>query len=64
MKQIMEVQAKRKDDFDAKLPKDHGIQTRGMLLLYGNHHEEFPDKLHTRWMGPNRVTYIFQNGSL
>ena len=60
----MEVQAKRKDDFDAKLPKDHGIQTGGMVLLYDNQHEEFLSKLHIRWMGPYRVTYIFQNGSL
>ena len=58
------MQAKRKDDFDAKLPKDHGIQTGGKVLLYDNRHEEFSGKLHTRWMGPYRVTYIFQNGSL
>ena len=25
LKQTMAVQAKRKDDFDAKLPKDHGF---------------------------------------
>ena len=64
LKQTMKVQAKRKDDFDAKLPKDHGIQTEGMVLLYDNRHEEFLDKLHTRWMGPYMVTYIFENGSL
>ena len=64
LKQIMEVQAKRKDNFDAKLSNDHGIQTGGMVVLHDNHHEEFPDKLHTRWMGPYRVTYIFQNRSL
>ena len=44
----MEVQAKRKEDFDAKLPKDHRIQTGGMVLLYDNRHEDFPSKLHTR----------------
>ena len=64
LKQTMEVQAKRKDNFDAKLPKDHGIQTGRMVLLYDNCYEEFPGKLHTRWMEPYKVTYIFQNGSL
>ena len=60
----MEVQAKMKDNFDAKLSKDHGIQIGGMVLLYDNRHEEYMGKLHTRWMGPYKVTYIFQNGSL
>ena len=60
----MEVQTKRKDEFDAKLPKDHGIQTGGMVLLYDNRYEYFSGKLHTRWMGPYRVTEVFQNGSL
>ena len=64
LKQTMKVQAKRKNNFDAKLPKDHGIQTEGMVLFYDNCHEELPSKLHTRWMGPYRVTYIFQNRSL
>lgn len=62
--QTMEVQAKRKGEFDAKLPKDHGIHTGGMVLLYDNRYEDFPGKLHTRWMGPYRVTEVFQNGSL
>jgi hypothetical protein len=64
LQQTMEVQAKRKDEFDAKLPKDHGIHTGGMDLLYDNRYEDFPGKLHTRWMGPYRVTEVFQNGSL
>ena len=59
LEQTVEVQAKRKDDFNAKLPKDHGIQTGGMVLLYGNRYEDFPGKLHTRWMGPYRVTQVF-----
>ena len=56
LQQTIEMQAKKKEDFDAKLSKDHGIQTGGMVLLYENHHEDFPGKLHTRWMGPYRVT--------
>ena len=64
LEQTMNVQAKRNDDFDAKLPKDYGIQTKGMVLLYDNRHEDFLGKLHTRWMGPYKVTEIFQNGSL
>ena len=42
----MEVQAKKKDDFNAKLSKDHKIQTGGMVLVSDNRHEEFPGKLH------------------
>ena len=44
LEQTMEVQAKRKEDFDAKLPKAHGIWTRGMVLLYDNRHEDFLEK--------------------
>jgi hypothetical protein len=64
LQQTLEVQAKRKDDFDAKLPKDHGVNTGCMVLLYDNRYEDFPGKLHTRWMGPYKVTEVFQNGSL
>ena len=34
------------------------------MLLYDNRHKEFPGKLHTRWMGPYKVTQIYSNGSL
>ena len=64
LEQTMKVQAKKKEDFDTKLPKDHGIQTGGMELFYDNRHEDFPSKLHTRWMGPYKVIKNFQNGSL
>ena len=64
LEQTMEVQAKRKEDFDAKLSRDHGIQTGMMVLFYDNRHEDFLGKLHTRWMGPYRVTEIFQNRPL
>jgi hypothetical protein len=64
LEQTTEIQAKRKENFDAKLPKDHGIHTGGMVLLYDNRYEDFPGKLHTRWMGPYRVTEIYRNGSL
>src|SRR5450759_4855007 len=64
LNQTLEVQTKRKEDFDAKLPKEHGIQTGGLVLLYDNQHKDFPGKLHTRWMGPYRVTEVLQNGSL
>ena len=52
LERTKKVQAKRKEDFDAKLPKEHGIREGGMVLLYDNRHEDFPGKLHTRWMGP------------
>ena len=59
-----DIQARRKIEFDRKLPKDHGIKVGGMVLLYDNQHKDFTRKLHTRWMGPYKVNYIFPNGSL
>jgi hypothetical protein len=59
-----QVQMKRKEDYDRKIPTDHGIREQGLVLLYDNRHKEFPGKLHTRWMGPYRVCQIFPNGSL
>ena len=59
-----EVQTKRKEEFDSKLPDDHGITPGGLVLLYDNRHKQFPGKLHTRWMGPYRVTEVYLNGSL
>ena len=59
-----EVQTKRKKEFDSKLPEDHGIRKGGLVLLYDNHHKQFPGKLHTRWMGPYKVTTVYPNGSL
>ena len=61
LEQIEEVQAKRKEDFDSKLPDDHGIIQGGLVLLYDNRHKQFPGKLHTRWMGPYRVTAVYPN---
>ena len=42
-----EVQARRKTEFDEKLPKDPGIKVGGMVLLYDNCYKDFPWKLHT-----------------
>jgi len=64
LEQTLTVQTERKEKFDAKLPWDHGIRREGLVLLYDNRHERFPGKLHTRWMGPYRVTEVFENGSL
>ena len=64
LERTLEVQAKRKVEYDGKLPKNHGIKLGGMVLLYDNHHKEFPGKLHTHWMEPYKVNYIFPNGSL
>lgn len=58
------VQANHKERFDAKVPRSNGIQQGGLVLLYDNRHEQFSSKLHTRWMGPYRVTETFENGSL
>ena len=64
LEQTEEIQTKRKKEFDSKLPKDHGIREGGLVLLYDNRHKQFPGKLHTRWMGPYKVTTIYPNGSL
>ena len=60
----VEIQAKRKEDFSAKIPECQGIEEDGFVLLYDNRHKEFPGKLHTRWMEPYKVTKIYPNGSL
>jgi hypothetical protein len=64
LERTAQVQIKRKEDYDRKIPTDHGIREQGLVLLYDNRHKEFPGKLHTRWMGPYRVRQIFPNGSL
>ena len=38
----IEVQTKRKEEFDSKLPDDHGITPGGLVLLYDNRHKQFP----------------------
>ena len=58
------MQAKRKGDFDDKLPKSQGIEEGGLVLLYDNRHKEFLGKLRMRWMGPYKVTKIYSNESL
>ena len=60
----IEVQTKRKEEFDSKLPDDHGITPGGLVLLYDNRHKQFPGKLHTRWMGTYKVTEVYPNRSL
>ena len=64
LEQTEEVQTKRKKEFDSKLPEDHGIRKGGLVLLYDNRHKQFPGKLHTKWMGPYKVTTVYPNGSL
>jgi hypothetical protein len=64
LERTAQVQMKRKEDYDRKIPTDHRIWEQGLVLFYDNRHKEFPGKLHTRWMGPYRVCQIFPNGSL
>ena len=59
-----EVQSKRKEDFDRKIPANHGIAEGCLVLLYDNRHKEFPGKLHIRWLGPYHVVQVFSNGTL
>ena len=53
----------RKKEFDSKLLEDHGIREGGLVPLYDNRHKQFPGKLHTRWMGPYKVTTVYPNRS-
>jgi hypothetical protein len=64
LERIVNVQMRKKEDYDRKIPTDHGIREQGLVLFYDNRHKEFPGKLHTRWMDPYRVCQIFPNGSL
>jgi hypothetical protein len=64
LERTAQVQMRRKEDYDRKIPTDHGIREQGLVLLYDNRHKEFPGKLQTRWMGPYQVCQIFPNGSL
>lgn len=64
LERTMDIQAKKKEEYDAKLPGDNGIEKGGLMLLYDNRHKQFPGKLHTRWMGPYKVTKIYPNGTL
>jgi transposase InsO family protein len=58
------TQNRRKENFDRKLPQDTGIREGKLVLLFDNRHINFPGKLQTRWMGPFRVSEIFDNGTL
>jgi hypothetical protein len=64
LEKTVNVQMRRKEDYDRKSPADHGIREQGLVLLYDNRHKEFLGQLHTRWMGPYQVCQIFPNGSL
>jgi hypothetical protein len=48
LERTTQVQMKRKEDYDRKIPTDYGIREQGLVLLYDNRHKDFPGKLHTR----------------
>ena len=58
LKQTRKIHEKRKVVFDKKLPEENGITEGKMVLLYDSRHQNFPDKLHTRWMGPYLVDKV------
>ena len=47
LQQTREVQALRKQAYDEKIPKDHGITEGSLVQLYDNRYREFPGKLYT-----------------
>ncbi|KAL3698608.1 hypothetical protein R1sor_012684 [Riccia sorocarpa] len=57
------IQEKRKENHDKRLKKID-VKDEDLVLLYDNRHLKFPGKLHLRWMGPYKVTKVFENGSL
>ena len=42
LERTLEVQARKKTKFYRRLLKDHGIKVGRMVLLYNNHHKDFP----------------------
>ena len=64
LKRTTKIQTKRKEDFGTKIPKHHEKEEGGLVLLDDNCHKELPSKLHIRWMGPYKVTKIYQNRSI
>jgi hypothetical protein len=48
LERTVNVLMRKKEDYDRKIPTDHGIREQGLVLLYDNRHKEFPGKLHTR----------------
>jgi hypothetical protein len=48
LERTAQVQMRRKEDYDRKIPTDHGIREQGLVLLYDNRYKKFPGKLHTR----------------
>ena len=58
------VQGLRKERYDQKLPKANGVTKGSLVLLYDSRHKDFPGKLHTRWLGPFKVSEVYGNGSL
>lgn len=64
LQQTRNIQEKRKEKFDEKVPEDNGITEGGMVLLYDSRLKTFPGKLQTRWVGPFLVHKVYGNGSL
>ncbi|KAL3690876.1 hypothetical protein R1sor_004527 [Riccia sorocarpa] len=60
---VTTIQQKRKENHDKRIRKID-VKDKDLVLLYENRHIKFPGKLHLRWMGPYRVTKVFDNGSL
>lgn len=56
-------QGKRNVTYDKKLPKAD-VQDGDLVLVYDSRYMLFPGKLHTHWIGPYRVTKVWDNGSL
>lgn len=59
-----EIQARPKEIYDRKLPTETGVTDGSLVLLFDIQHQDFPSKLHTRWMGPFRVCKVYSNESL
>ncbi|CAM6082642.1 unnamed protein product [Calypogeia fissa] len=56
-------QDKAKRYFDKHL-KPKLLEKGDLVLMYDSRYIHFPGKLHTRWLGPYKVSKVFENGSI
>jgi hypothetical protein len=63
LEKTVDGQQERKKRFDTRIRFDP-VYEGYSVLLYDSWHKNFRGKLHISWMGPFKVTSVFDNGSL
>ncbi|KAL2624390.1 hypothetical protein R1flu_008635 [Riccia fluitans] len=64
LKQVIQLQGKRKEHYDKKLKKRVDLKAGDLALLYDSRKEHFPGKMSLNWQGPYKVLEVFANGSV